>query len=268
MSFSPETEQQLLEAAKRPYTLFEFGHVDKSEYATPNFVNFRLLAQRAAVVATADLALGNSDRASDVLHVNLALSRGLHGEESLFVGTMIGVAIENISLGVVWRGLVDHAWEEGQLVELDRELRRRDLIASIQDAMRRERALSGDHFSDTAVVVVSFYNLSRIIGSRAPKMDSKDVTAVRSCQTGWAHRARAAYANLIQDSVVAFYDRNAQVAKPSVVSKSIVEIKRMNTSKASPRSLRANEHSELHQGLCGGIEGSGQDRSDSNCAGH
>lgn len=48
---------------------------------------------------------------------------------------------------------------------------------------------------------------------------------------GWAFRARAAYAELIQESATTFYLRESRIARPAVVSTAYAEIQRLNSSR-------------------------------------
>lgn len=113
------TDLKLIElAALRPMTQFEVNPTNGFAPPSLNFVSMRQVAQTAALLAAADLAAGNGAEALNRLRVNFAMSRGLENGVTL-VEAMIGVAIDRVSLPVVWEGLVDHMWNEEQLVELD-----------------------------------------------------------------------------------------------------------------------------------------------------
>lgn len=226
--FSESKQRELREASLRPLTQFPAAPTNLFGSTRLNFVDFRKLAQRASVLASAELDLGNPERASESLRVNMAISRGLL-RDNVLVGTMIGIAIDNLSLRVVWQGISEKRWDPSQLIEIDRLLGERNLPAAIQDEMRHERANGIRLYADNEQIFRANDYLAKMIGG--PPLPKWKLLSRYFVPEGWADLAKAQYAQLIQDSAVDFFDRARRIVQPSVMIDVETELARIVSSK-------------------------------------
>jgi hypothetical protein len=64
------------------------------------------------------------------------------GQDPSLVGALVKIGVSSINLGIIHRGLELHAWSDGQLAEIDRQLAAIDFLALHQFSMGAEGAVS------------------------------------------------------------------------------------------------------------------------------
>jgi len=99
-----------------------------SQLAVSKMLN--LHANLALMDHQPDLALAD-------LKVNFNLMSGMRRDPSLIAG-LVGIAMNAIATSAIYHGLVLHAWNNAQLVDLESELRSIDFLQNHQSVMRGE----------------------------------------------------------------------------------------------------------------------------------
>jgi hypothetical protein len=199
---------ELRAGAKLPHSQLRFASTNAMLPYQPGYVAIRYIAQQMAVLATAQLADGQSQPALDNLRVNLALAAGLE-DDGNFVGFMIATTIDGLTLGVVANGLRDRRWSDLQLTELDRLLARIDLLAKLPRAIRAERAAANQYFAEWVPTVVF---------SPAPTgmLSAWEGRLQKYRPEGWLLSARAIVNEVFQEEFIPLYDvENRLVRKPA-----------------------------------------------------
>jgi hypothetical protein len=78
----------------------------------------------------------------------LSLTESLKGEPIL-ISQLVRIACLNLTMQIVWEGLVAHKWSDAQLTDWQARFRRFDFIVDLQLALSAERAW-GDRIIDWA----------------------------------------------------------------------------------------------------------------------
>ncbi len=134
---------ELRSASERPAAVYSL-HPERDMAARMEmFVVIRSMAQTAFLHALASLQAGNSSIALTDVQFMFRLGELLRGEP-LLISHMFRIAILNIALQPVRRGLAEHRWSDAQLQELQALLLSGDLLADYGRMMRGERAFSNE----------------------------------------------------------------------------------------------------------------------------
>jgi hypothetical protein len=132
------------EALKRPYARMDGDYSIPYEIPIPNFVVVRIVAQTLAQRAKCDLLLGRPDRALQELTLMHDMCRLLEaaptGKPMTLVSAMINVAVTGLYVNIIADGLQKHAWQEPQLIALQKQLKEINLPPFVIEGFHLERA--------------------------------------------------------------------------------------------------------------------------------
>ncbi len=189
----------------------------------PSYVAMRIIAQNLAVLATAQLAAGQSQLALDSLRVNFRIAAGVEDDGSL-VGYMISSAINGLTIGVIAHGLRDRRWDVQQLGELDRLLAPIDMPAKFPHVMRSERALANQHFAEW-VAAMNY-------GPAPTGMFSKwEERLQRYRPEGWLLSAQSVVNEIFQEDFIPLYDVENRLVRRSASDRIIERTERLAASR-------------------------------------
>ena len=131
------------EALKRPFAQMDGDYSDPVNMPIPNFVNVRSVAQTLAQRAQCYLLLGQPEKAlSEVtlLHDLCRLLEGAPtGKPMTLVAAMINVAVTGLYVETVADGMRLEAWNESQLVALQKQLNEINLPPFVAEAFHEEQ---------------------------------------------------------------------------------------------------------------------------------
>ena len=134
---------ELRAASERPAAVFSI-HPERDMAARMEmFMVIRSMAQTALLHALASLQAGNSSNALTDVRFMFRLGEALRGEPML-ISHLVRIAILNLALQPVRRGLAEHRWSAAQLQELQGLLSSGDLLGDYGRMMRGERAFSNE----------------------------------------------------------------------------------------------------------------------------
>jgi len=197
--------QQLESAARRPQAQLE---PPDAPFGGPmiNFVNLRKVTQWLASKAEVDLLAGHPEEAVRALALVARLVEITRDNQPPFlVQSMIGVAVAGMHAQIVQEGLADHLWPEPQLAACEAQLQRMELLASLPDTFRAERAGSGYLFEHRPK--------ARLAEAFKEGKWSPLSLLIRFSPRGWLLQNRALGSRVIQDFVEAF-DATGQAVTP------------------------------------------------------
>jgi hypothetical protein len=141
--FEPDFDL-IREALKRPYARMDGDYSIPYEIPIPNFVVVRIVAQTLAQRAKCDLLLGRPDRALQELTLMHDMCRLLEaaptGKPMTLVSAMINVAVTGLYVNIIADGLQKHAWQEPQLIALQKQLKEINLPPFVIEGFHLERA--------------------------------------------------------------------------------------------------------------------------------
>lgn len=131
------------EALKRPYARMNGDYHYPPTIPIPNFVAVRAVAQTLAQRAQCYLVLGQPEKALQELTQLRDLCRLLEGAPTgkpmSLVAAMINVAVTGLYTDVIADGFRLHAWQEPQLVTLQKQLGQINLAPFVIESFRAER---------------------------------------------------------------------------------------------------------------------------------
>jgi hypothetical protein len=136
------TIEELRQASLLPYSRFplEYDKDNPAAILLPHLAALKRCSQVLQLRTIAELQNGQSDEALTDVKLMLRLADSMHTEPFL-VSHLVRIAIVNLALQPVWEGLAEHKWSDVQLVELDQELGRSDLLSGYKTGMRGELVL-------------------------------------------------------------------------------------------------------------------------------
>jgi hypothetical protein len=139
--FAPDLNL-LRDALKRPYARMDGDYKDPAAVPFPDFVAVRIIAQTLAQRAHCHLLLNQPEQAladltliHDMCHL---LQAAPTGRPMTLVAAMINVAVAGLYTDTVSEGLRQHAWQEPQLVELQKQFAEVNLTPFVLEALRTE----------------------------------------------------------------------------------------------------------------------------------
>jgi hypothetical protein len=131
------------EALKRPYAQMDGSYANPVMVPIQNYVTVRAVVQTLAQRAKCHLLLRQPELAlEDLTLVNESrhmLEARPTGQPITMVAAMINAAVVNVYREAIVTGLQSHAWQEPQLLVLQGQLEKIDLLPCLADAMRHER---------------------------------------------------------------------------------------------------------------------------------
>ena len=141
--FEPDFDL-IRKAIKRPYARMDGGYSDPVMIPIPNFVALRIFSQTLAQRAKCYLILHQPEKAlSELTLLNDSrrlLEAAPTGKPMTLVAAMINVAVVGLYADSIADGFRLHAWQEPQLVVLQKQLGQVNLFSFITDAMAEECA--------------------------------------------------------------------------------------------------------------------------------
>jgi hypothetical protein len=142
------------EALKRPYARMDGDYRDPAAIPIPNFVAVRIVAQTLAQRAHCHLLLNQPEQALEEVRLIHDICRLLQaaptGKPMTLVAAMINVAVAGLYADTVAEGLRLHAWQEAQLVELQRQFAEVKLTPFVLDALRTEPVVTCKNIKNSA----------------------------------------------------------------------------------------------------------------------
>jgi len=212
--------KELRDAAKtRPLSRFPIHYEEKPAFGIllPHLSQIKGLCQVFLLRAIARLELRQSEEALADLQMSFRLSDSIRGEPFL-IDHLVRIATLSISLQGVREGLVRHAWNDEQLVVIEKHLASLDILAEYKQAMRSERAcnLAGlEYFRGLGfrAPLAEFLYMNEEGGDqRAPGL----LAGLNLMPSGWDYQNMITISRLHQDFTAAAVDAEKHRVFPEV----------------------------------------------------
>ena len=194
------------EALKRPYSRMDGDYSNMLVMPFPNVVAIRETARVLAQRIHCELLLHEPDKALEdatLIH-NLGhfLDASPTGKPITLIAAMVHVADVGLYAEVIGKGLQTHAWQEPQLVQLQKQLSDIHALIPIVGAFASEPAASG-----RALEMVPMKDIANAFGKEAP--------LYRIAPRGWIYQNLAAEAPFFYAPVEAL-DVEREIVSPRV----------------------------------------------------
>jgi len=133
---------ELEQGASRPYARFAVNYELDDPYAIllPHLAKIKELGMFLVLRATARLDAGQADLALRDVKLALRLAEALR-DEPILISYLVRVATLTMVLQCEREGLARSAWNEAQLLELQNQLAKVDVLHGYKQALRFERAM-------------------------------------------------------------------------------------------------------------------------------
>jgi hypothetical protein len=183
------------DALKRPYARMEGDYSNPMDISIPNYIAIREVARKLAQRSDCFLILQQPDKAVNelaLLHdLRHMLEASPSGKPMTLVAAMINVAVAGLYVEAIGDGFRLHAWREGELVDLEKQLSEMNVTIPVAEAFQSEPAAT-THVLETVPI-------SQILASvNSEKVSEGNI--LRIAPRGWV------YQNMAQQSPF-FYDR-------------------------------------------------------------
>jgi hypothetical protein len=194
------------EALKRPYSRMDGDYANMLVLPFPNVVAVRETARVLAQRVHCHLLLHQADQALEdatlIHNLNHLLDASPTGKPVTLIAAMVNVADVGLYADVVGKGLQTHAWQEPQLVELQKQLSDIHTLIPITAAFASEPAASS-----RALEMVPIREIANAFG--------REASLYRIAPRGWIYQNLAAEAPFFYAPVEAL-DLQREVVSPRV----------------------------------------------------
>ena len=182
-----------------------------AEILIPHLAAVKRYAQVLQLRAIAELQNGQSEKALDHVKLSLRLADSIRAEPFL-ISHLVRIAILQITLQPVYEGLVEFKWSDEQLVALDSELAKLDLLADYKLSMRGEMGLHDGNIDYLIRNRRELFNMTSGTGaSSGPPFISSLIP------TGWFYQNRLGCARMVVEYYIPVADVNQQTVSPSAI---------------------------------------------------
>ena len=197
---------ELVAAAKRPnaQTTTNFAEIDSFvemiSLELPHYTRTMHLGRQIDLLTLAALRLGESEIALDLLRVRFRLGETL-AHDPMLLSHLVVVVQRVGACHVVWEGLAQNAWSPQQLLEIESELRRVDIIANFARVSQAELGMqvSGMDFLKRS-------DLREVEGLMGP---GQGAGALRVIPKGWLDQNKVTSANwMLERTILPARDRD------------------------------------------------------------
>ena len=146
--YSPVIEE-LRTASHRPYARFNvaYDNPDKIAILLPHLAVLRKICRIATVCATAELALGQMDKAVDDINLALYLAEAPKSE-AIVISQLVRFAALHEAIQPIIIGLREHQWSDTDIQHLQTALDKIDLIDGIKRSLQGETTVFADSCFD------------------------------------------------------------------------------------------------------------------------
>jgi hypothetical protein len=206
--FEPDFDL-MREALRRPYAWMDGDYTRPYEIPIPNFVTMRVVAQTLSQRTHCFLMLGQPEKALrelTLLNDSRRITEGAPtGKPMTLVAAMINVAITGLYVSTIAHGLQRQAWREPQLVTLQEQLAKINLVPFVFQAFESEPAANCRTLETASLEKIAFVASESGTG-RSIWQKIKDVTFNKYylVPRGWAHQNLVVIARLEHERMEGF----------------------------------------------------------------
>ena len=206
--------EEVRQASTLPYSRFplEYDKDNPAAILLPHLAALKRCSQVLQLRTIAELQNGQSDEVLADVKLMLRLADSTHTEPFL-VSHLVRIAIVNLALQPVYEGLAGHKWSDAQLVELDQELGRSDLLSGYETGMRGELVLcQGGIFDYLRHLPEQLPNMS---GEGDFSLNSSAKIIYRLIPSGWFYQNQLRCARPTLELYLPLADVNQGIVSPA-----------------------------------------------------
>ncbi len=216
-------------ALKRPYARMVGEYTQPYAVPIPNFLTTRVVAQVLAQRAHCYFLLNRPEEALRELTLMHDMCRLLEapptGKPMTLVAAMINVAVTGLYADTVAEGFQRHVWQESQLVALQNQLGKVNLLPFVAEAFRDELAATTYTLQKTPPAMIADQFISERGGKPNLWQRLKDpfYTFLVFAPRGWVYQNMVTHAELLEN-ILDSYDLTNNLIIPSEANQLADEI--------------------------------------------
>jgi hypothetical protein len=217
------------ETLNRPYARISGDYTQPYAVPYPNFLTTRVVAQMLAQRAHCYFLLNQPEqvlRELTLMHDMCRLLEGAPtGKPMTLVAAMINVAVHGLYVNTIAEGFQRQAWQEPQLVALQNQLGKVDLLPFVAEAFRAERVVETYTFEKTppAVIANQFISLTGDKTNLWQRLKTPFYTFLTFAPRGWVYQNMVIHGRLLENMLNS-YDLTNDLIFPSEANKVADEI--------------------------------------------
>lgn len=208
--------KEIREASQMPYSRFPLTYEaeDKAAILLPHLAALKTTSLAIRLRSVAELEKNEPDRATEDVKLDLYLANATQSEPFL-ISQLVRYAMLGIALQPVWEGLAAHRWSGPQLIALDAELARINLLNDCREAQKSEVAAA----AETAEYMSRHRDFARQfaqMGMRVPRKNPLRFGVFKYMPAGWFYQSALKDGRKLINYMPAV-DQNAQTISPRLV---------------------------------------------------
>lgn len=217
--------EELRAASHRPHARFNIRYEEENPWAIliPHLSKLRTIGHLLETRASAELVLGNADAAFNDVELILFLARSIQ-DEPLEISQLIRIAIlrEN-ALQIIWEGLADRRWSDGQLRDFQAQLQRVAILKDVNVALQAERAAG----NETCELLRTSAEADRIFTSLFGDGPAFGFFYLRLGPHAWMYREQINYNRFFDEEILPGFDSAAEQVHPRIIEDHARELEKI-----------------------------------------
>ena len=216
-------------ASQLPYARFPLTYDKAAPFniLLPHLAAAKSCAQTVSLRALAELQSGQTKKAEEDVKLSLYLAGSLRAEPFL-ISQLVRLAMVQVTLQPVYEGLAEHQWSDAQLVALEVELTKLDLLADYKLSMRGEM---GCHDGAIGFMVRNRREIFNLVDSNNNNTPPPFLGLL--IPSGWFYQNQFRCDRIIVEQYIPLADMNMKTISPAAV-RHADEVLRAETKKTTP----------------------------------
>jgi hypothetical protein len=209
---------ELRTASQRPYSRFNvhYDDEDPAGILLPHLAVLRRVSQLLRIRASAELALGMADPASEDVRMMFRLAEAIH-TEPILISQLVRFAVLNSTRQVIWEGLAQHRWSDAQLAGFETSLRELSLIKDARWGLESERTGFGVNLYDYFRKNPRFLLDAVANSPENPGEPQGDIVALTFAPSGWLYQEQISHQKFFDDKLMSVFSPDASQVHPRTV---------------------------------------------------
>lgn len=216
---------ELRASSHRPHSRFNIRYDEENPWAIliPHLPMLRTIGHLLEARASAELVLGNADEAFNDVEQILFLARSIQ-DEPLEISQLVRIAIlrEN-ALQIIWEGLADRRWSDGQLRDFQAQLQRLTILKDAEMSLRAERAAG----NETCELLRTSADADRIFTSLFGDGPAFGFFYLRLGPRAWMYREQINYNRFFDEEILPGFDSAAEQVHPRIIEDHAHELEKI-----------------------------------------
>jgi hypothetical protein len=237
-------------ASARPYSRFpiQYNLEDASNIPLPHLSRIQEICWRLNLIACAELAAGQTDKALTDVKLTLDLADSIKTEPFL-ISYLERVACFQLAIQPVWEGLAEHGWTELQMQELEARFQCYDFPADMDQALKRAQGSGSqliDEVKKEGLGLAEYFGVDLVLDIDLSDPHKRFLNAIgRIMPAGWYDQERLKYYTASDELMKGVIVLSEEKVSPSQLASNYAKLNRQFPDPELPTSVSAILHHEV-----------------------